>query len=107
MSGTKASGTKAQSADNSSFIIERLDAVSAKRALQSAYDRIDGVRKTIFGSRANQLDHSLRELSIAITALRDADRVGNEVSITSGIKDLGEKALKRRNLKPARTGGAA
>lgn len=60
-----------------SLIIDRAEAVSAKRAAQSAYDRIDRVRKTLFGSRAEDLDHAMRDLSVNITALRDADSESN------------------------------
>lgn len=56
------------------------DAIAAKRALQSAHDRINRVSKTIFGSRADELDHAMRDICVGITALRDCDRSGNDGS---------------------------
>jgi len=61
----------------SSLILDRSSAIAAKRALQSALARIEKVRADIIGSRADQLDHAQRDVAVAITLLRDADRSTN------------------------------
>ena len=85
----------------SSLILDRSEAVSAKRALQSAYDRINRVRNTLFGSRAEELDHAMRDISVSITALRDADRNGNDGDGVRKIeRDDPSDLPKAKSLKP-------
>jgi hypothetical protein len=64
----------AERTDVELFSVPVSDAISAKRALQSALERIEKVRSEIIGSKADQLDHAQRDISVAITLLRDCNR---------------------------------
>lgn len=61
--------------------LDRQQAIAAKRALQSALERVNRVHAQLLpGQLQADLDHAARELSVGITALRDADGEGYGVS---------------------------
>ena len=58
--------------------LDRQQAITAKRALQSALERVNRVHAQLLpGHLQADLDHAARELSVGITALRDADGDSN------------------------------
>ena len=59
--------------------INRDEAIAAKRAVQDALDRVNRVREHLLPGALNiDLDLAARSLVKGITALRDADKEGND-----------------------------
>lgn len=72
------------------FPLDRSEATAAKRALQSALERIEKVRVDVFGSKANTLDHAQRDIGVAITLLRDADKIERSLDFIGRASDARE-----------------
>jgi hypothetical protein len=62
-----------------SLLLERSEAIVAKRSLQAGLNLVNRVHAQLLpGPLSDSLDHAARMLVIGITVLRDADRTGND-----------------------------
>ena len=62
----------------SSLTLDRAEAITAKRSLQSALELATRARADLMpGPKADALDHIARLICVGITALRDADSDSN------------------------------
>jgi hypothetical protein len=62
-----------------SLILERSEAIVAKRSLQAGLELVNRVHAQLLpGPLSDSLDHAARMFVIGITVLRDADRTGND-----------------------------
>ena len=59
--------------------INRAEAIAAKRSLQDALDLVNRVHAHLLPGQLNDdLDHAARKIVEGITAVRDADKEGND-----------------------------